>query len=106
MHDGVLDSIVNHFHKVAGCSGADVRHTRFTLYFRRYGFKNMLHNFVCLLVTARHHAWAFPSSLFSTGDSHSEEVQAFLLQFIYASIRIGKMRVTAINDDIAFIQQW
>jgi hypothetical protein len=57
----------------------------------------------CLLVSARHDAGAISGTLFSSGDTGSNEADALGSEIFGAAIRIGVMGVSAVDDDVALL---
>lgn len=57
----------------------------------------------CLLVSTRHDAGAISGTLFSSGDTASDESDTLGLEVFGSAVRVGVVRVAAINDDIALL---
>ena len=55
--------------------------------------------------SARHNRGTPQCALLTTGDTHAHKVQALLRQLTLAADRVWEMRVTAVNNNIALIQQ-
>lgn len=105
LHVAVLDAIVDHFHVVTGTAGTDVGHARLTIDFGGNGFEDGLHHIPGGEWAAGHDGGAFAGAFFTTGNTGSDETQAFFREVGVAALGIGVERVAAVDDDITLIEQ-
>ena len=48
---------------------------------------------------------AVERALLAAGDAHADEVQAVLAQRLLAADGVGEVRVAAVDDDVALVEQ-
>src|SRR5699024_2180235 len=104
-HIGVLDAVVHHLHEVPRTIGTHMRTAGHAVVVRSDRLQHRADGLVPLGTATGHHRWAVQGTLFTTGDPHTEEVQALLPQRCFATARVLVMGVAAVDDDVAFFQQ-
>ena len=57
-------------------------------------------------MTTGHDAGAFQSSFFAAGNTSADKSKSLCRQLFAASIGINVIRIAAVDDDVAFRQQW
>ncbi len=106
LHVGVLDAVVHHLDEVSGAVGADVRDARRTVGgLRRDLLEHRTEGGVRLGGTARHDARAEQRTLLAARDAGAHEVDALLAQLLLAPPGVLEVRVAAVDDDVARLQQ-
>jgi len=54
--------------------------------------------------STRHERWTITSTLFTARDARPNEKETFSLKFLGSTNRIGIVRISAIYNDIAFVE--
>jgi hypothetical protein len=65
------------------------------------GLQNILNVRPCLLVAPRHDRRAISRALFTTRNTSADEAEALLGKIPAASVGVGEMRVSAVDDNVA-----
>ncbi|CAH0326867.1 hypothetical protein SRABI106_04807 [Rahnella aquatilis] len=96
---------MNHFDVVTGTICTDVSHTSVAIFSTCCDFfKNRCYQRVGFFLTARHDRRAFQCALFTAGNAGTDEVETLLGQFAVTANGVFVIGVTAIDQDVAFIQ--
>ena len=106
LHVAVFDAVVDHLHVVTGAAGADVDDAGLAIDLRGNTFKDGLHDFPSGRRAAGHDGRAFASAFFTAGNASADEAEAFLSEVGVATLGGLVEAVAAVDDDVAFIQQW
>jgi hypothetical protein len=59
-----------------------------------------------LLIPSRHQTWSISGTLFPTGYTGSDESNALLFQVVASSVRVRKVGVSTVNDDVTYFAVW
>ncbi len=105
LHVGVLDAVVHHLDEVPGPVRANVHAARGAVDLRRDRFEHRAERAVRLGRAARHDARPVQGAFLAAGHSGSDEVQPARAQLPLAAAGIGVVRVAAVDDDVALVQQ-
>ncbi len=106
LHVGVLDAVVHHLHEVPGAVRADVHAARRAVDLGRDRLEDRAELVVGLLRAARHDARPVQRALLAAGDAGADEVQAAArVSARLAAAGVGEVRVAAVDDDVALLQQ-
>ena len=108
LHVAVLDAVVHHFDVVPGSGFADPFAARDVIVLadlRTDGLQDVFDKRPRFRMTTRHDARAFEGSLFTTGNSSTDEAETFFGEFHVPPVRVDVIGVATIDDDITFIEQ-
>ncbi len=96
---------MHHLHIVTSTISADIGHARFAVfrYCSNLG-EDRRNQLIGLFLTARHNGRPFQRALFTAGNAGTDKVEAFSREFTVTTNSVVEEGVTAINDDVAFIQ--
>ena len=103
LHIGILDTIVDHLHKVAGAVRTNVGYTRSAVHVGSDGLKNRAEGLPRLLGAAGHDGRTVERAFLATGDSGTDEVLAAGGYVLLAANGVSEQGIAAIDDDIAII---
>ena len=106
LHVTVLDTIVNHFHKVPCPATANPIATRFALVgLGTDRLEDGLHVRPGIRISTRHDTWTFEGSFFTAGDTGSDVQDSFRREIVRTANRIGELAVATIDDDVALFKE-
>lgn len=101
LHVTIFDTVVDHLDIVSGAFVTNPIAARLIVVtLGGNALENVLDVRPCLLVSTRHQARTVASTFFTTGDTCSNETEALLRQVFGATVGIGEMRVTTVDDDV------
>ena len=100
LHQPVLDPVVDHLHEVPGAARPDVRIA--VLGCER--LQDRLQAPDRLVVAAGHQAEADLEPPDPAGDADVDEVNALLLRRLVAALGVMEVRVAAVDDRVAFVE--
>ena len=100
LHQPVLDPVVDHLHEVPRAARADVRVA--VLGCER--LQDRLQALDRLVVTTRHQAETDFEPPDPAGHADINEVDALLLRLVIAALRVVEVRVAAVDDRVAFVE--
>ena len=106
LHVAVFDAVVHHFDEVACTVTADPVAARLAL--RRFGgdgLENRLNGRPCGFVAAGHDRRAVTRTFFATGYAGTDKADAFCGQLVCTAGGIRIVGITAVNNDVAFVQK-
>src|SRR5579862_2412668 len=103
LHHTVLNAIVHHLDEVAGTGRADMAPA--LVFAGSEGFEDGPEIFNRLLVAPNHHAVALFQAPYAAGRSHVDKLKALGGDFLVMSLRVLVVGVTAIDKDVAGIEQ-
>ena len=102
---GVLDAVVDHLHVVARAVGADVGAARRAVDLGGDRGEDVLDVGVGLARAAGHDARPVQRALLAAGDADAEEAQAALGHRLVAALGVAEVRVAAVDDRVALVEQ-
>ena len=110
LHVTVFNAVVDHFDKVARAAVTNPVATghaaiHFNIHLGGDGLKDRLDGWPCGARSARHDARPQQRALFATGHASTNVQQAQCFQPIESPRGVGKMRVAAVDEDVAFGKQ-
>jgi hypothetical protein len=95
---------VNHLHIVARSSLTNPITARLAIRLGSSFLEYFLNGRPSRRGTTRHKRWAMAGALFTTGDTRANKKQALGLELFGATNRVREMRVSAIDNNIAWFQ--
>ena len=102
---GVLDAVVDHLHVVARAVGADVGAARRAVDLGGDRGEDVLDVVVGLARAAGHDARPVQRALLAAGHADAEEAQAALVHRLVAALGVAEVRVAAVDDRVALVEQ-
>ena len=105
LYVAVLDAVVDHFNVMACAVRPHVSTARFPIHLRRDFAEDWRNNFPGFSRTARHQRWSLQRAFFAAGNTTAHKMNAALFQFFAAPLRVGEKGISAVDDDIALLQQ-
>jgi hypothetical protein len=105
LHVTVLNTVVNHLDVVASTLVADPFTAGLAVALGGDALEDVLDVRPGLLVTTRHERGTVSGTLLTTGNTGSDESDALSGQVPGATVGVGEVRVTTINDDVALLQE-
>jgi hypothetical protein len=104
LHVSVLDTVVDHLDVVAGTGLADPVATWLTLGLGGGLLEDLLDVWPSGIGTTWHEGWTVSGTLLTTRDTGTDKEQALGLELVGSSDRVGVVRVTTVNDDVALLE--
>jgi hypothetical protein len=106
LHVSVLDPVVDHLDVVARTRVSDPLAARGSvLDARRDGLEDGLNVLPRRRGAARHDGGAEEGAFLAAGDAGADEEEALGLELLGAPIRVGKVAVTAVDDDVPGLEE-
>ena len=96
---------MHHLDVVAGPIRPHVTAARLAIHLCRDFAKNRRDHFVGFARSAGHQRRTFERSLFSTGNTAADKVNALPLEFLATALRIGEKRIPSVDNDVASFQE-
>ena len=96
---------MHHLDEVAGAVLADVGAARLAVDVSRDLLENRAHDLVAGCRASGHDRRPLECALFSAGNAGADESDAALGHFLLAANRVGVQGVTAVDDDVAFVER-
>src|SRR5579859_5056512 len=106
LHVTVLNTIVHHLYVMASTVVTNPVAARLTVTLGCDALENVFDVWPCLLIPSRHQTWSISGTLFTTGYTGSDESNALLFQVVASPVRVRKVGVSAVNDDVTRFAVW
>ena len=105
LHVGVFDAVVDRLDEVTRPVRPQPVGAGVALEVGRDGLQDLVHLIVKLARAADHHGWAVARPDLAAGNADTEEAEALLLHHPRSADRVAIVRVAAVDDEIALVQQ-
>ncbi|GCK97659.1 hypothetical protein BvCmsG79A_01564 [Escherichia coli] len=107
LHITVFNTVVNHLHIVTCTIGTNIGNAWLTVvsYCGDFG-QDRCNQFIGFFLPTRHNGRTFQRTFFTAGNTGTNEVKAFCRKLTVTTNGVLEEGVTAINDDVTFIEIW
>ncbi len=105
LHVAVLDAVVHHFDVVTGAVGSHVTAAGLALGDSRDLRVDGSDRLPAFLRAAGHDGRALERALFTAADADAEEMNALLLEVLFAALGISPKGIATVDDDVARLEE-